>query len=132
MFVLFEEFHAVFYLPHVTSQDNCRTRMSALRAALVLLCFWRPSRQIMRTSQLYCSIDINALLKGTALYSAVSSPLDRSKTSTRHPPSDLFIPTPNSLGSIHPCTKTVHSYISTAGYSQILLYTAESTGASWS
>ena len=46
--ILFEEFHAMFNLPHVTSQYNCRTRMSALRAAPVLLCFRRrPSGEIM-------------------------------------------------------------------------------------
>ena len=40
---LFEEFHAMFNLPHVTSQCNCRTRMSSLRAALVLMCLQRRS-----------------------------------------------------------------------------------------
>ena len=39
--ILFEEFCAMFNLPHVTSQCNCSTRMSALGAALVLLCFRR-------------------------------------------------------------------------------------------
>ena len=45
VFILFEEFHAMFshwfILLHVTSQCHCRTRMSALLSALVLLCFWQ-------------------------------------------------------------------------------------------
>ena len=48
VFILFEEFPAMFNLPHVTSQCNCRTRMSVLHAALVLQCFRRrPSGEIM-------------------------------------------------------------------------------------
>ena len=35
--------------------------------------------------------------KGMVLYSAVSSPLDRSKRFTLHPLADLFIPTPTRL-----------------------------------
>ena len=45
MFILFEEFHALFSVPYVTLQCNCRTRMSTLRAALVLMRF------VLRTSR---------------------------------------------------------------------------------
>ena len=69
------------------------------------------------------------------LYSAVSSPLDRSKRFTLHPRQtcsfrhqllwEAFQPRSNYA------RRLVYTHISTSNYSQILIYTAECTGASW-
>ena len=69
------------------------------------------------------------------LYSAVSSPLDHSKCYTSPP--DRPVHFDNNLTSLwifqswcNYCAKTI-SHISTTVSSQVLIYTAELTGASW-
>ena len=74
-------------------------------------------------------------MKGMFLYSVVSSPLDRSKSFTRHLMADLFIPAPTWLlwKAFQPCsnyTRRPFAHISTTVYSQVVIYTAESIGTS--
>ena len=74
--------------------------------------------------------------KGMVLYSAVSSPLDRSKRFTLSSP-DRPVHTDTVLGfswkhSSHAAiAQRLFTHISTTVYSQVLIYTAESTEASW-
>ena len=74
--------------------------------------------------------------KDMFLYSAVSSPLDRSKLFTLFLPlTDLFIPTQTRLlqEAFKPCSNYAHrlnTHISTTVYSQVPIYTVKSTGAS--
>ena len=71
------------------------------------------------------------------LYSAVSSPLDRSKRFTLSSP-DRPVHSDTVLGfswkhSSHAAiAQRLFTHISTTVYSQVLIYTAESTEASWS
>ena len=70
------------------------------------------------------------------LYSAVSSPSDRSTRFTLHSPADLLIPTPTRLlweAFSHAAiiARRLITHISTTVYSLILMHTAECTGASW-
>ena len=74
--------------------------------------------------------------KGTFLHSAVSSNWDCSKHFTLHPLADLFFRTPTRLlwepfsyAAITAQRLFVH--ISTSVYSQVLIHTAERTGATW-
>ena len=74
---------------------------------------------------------------GMFLYSGVSSLLDRSQCFTFHSSlADLFIPTPTWLlwKAYQPRSNyawRLFNHVSTTVYSQVLIYTAEWTGASW-
>ena len=75
--------------------------------------------------------------KGMVLYSAVSSPLDRSKRFTLSSPgrpvhSDTVLGFSWKHSSHAAIAKRLFTHISTTVYSQVLIYTAESTEASWS
>ena len=75
--------------------------------------------------------------KGMVLYSAVSSPLDRSKRFTLSSPgrpvhSDTVLGFSWKHSSHASIAQRLSTHISTTVYSQILNYTAESTEASWS
>ena len=75
--------------------------------------------------------------KGMVLYSAVSSPLDRSKRFTLSSPgrpvhSDTVIGFSWKHPSHAAIAQRLFTHISTTVYSQVLIYTAESTEASWS
>ena len=77
------------------------------------------------------------LLKGMVLYSAVSSPLDRSKRFTLSSPgrpvhSDTVLGFSWKHSSHAAIAQRLFTHISTTVYSQVLIYTAESTEASWS
>ena len=71
------------------------------------------------------------------LYSAVSSPLDRSKRFTLSSPgrpvhSDTVLGFSWKHSSHAAIAQRLFNHISTTVYSQVLIYTAESTEASWS
>ena len=71
------------------------------------------------------------------LYSAVSSPLDRSKRFTLSSPgrpvhSDTVLGFSWKHSSHAAIAQRLFTHISTTVYSQVLIYTAESTEASWS
>ena len=71
------------------------------------------------------------------LYSAVSSPLDRSKRFTLSSPgrpvhSDTVLGFSWKHSSHAAIAQQLFTHISTSVYSQVLIYTAESTEASWS
>ena len=71
------------------------------------------------------------------LYSAVSSPLDRSKRFTLSSPgrpvhSDTVLSFSWKHSSHAATAQRLFTHISTTVYSQVLIYTAESTEASWS
>ena len=75
--------------------------------------------------------------KGMVLYSAVSSPLDRSKRFTLSSPgrpvhSDTVLGFSWKHSSHAAIAQRLFTRISTTVYSQVLIYTAESTEASWS
>ena len=75
--------------------------------------------------------------KGMVLYSAVSSPLDRSKRFTLSSPgrpvhSDTVLGFSWKHSSHAAIAQWLFTHISTTVYSQVLIYTAESTEASWS
>ena len=75
--------------------------------------------------------------KGMVLYSAVSSPLDRSKRFTLSSPgrpvhSDTVLGFSWKHSSHAAIAQRLFTHISTTVYSQVLIYTAESTEASWS
>ena len=75
--------------------------------------------------------------KGMFLYSAVSSPLDRSKRFTLSSPgrpvhSDTVLGFSWKHSSHAAIAQRLFTHISTTVYSQVLIYTAESTEASWS
>ena len=77
------------------------------------------------------------LKKGMVLYSAVSSPLDRSKRFTLSSPgrpvhSDTVLGFSWKHSSHAAIAQRLFTHISTTVYSQVLIYTAESTEASWS
>ena len=74
--------------------------------------------------------------KGMVLYSAVSSPLDRSKRFTLSSPgrpvhSDTVLGFSWKHSSHAAIAQRLFTHISTTVYSQVLIYTAESTEASW-
>ena len=76
-------------------------------------------------------------VKGMVLYSAVSSPLDRSKRFTLSSPgrpvhSDTVLGFSWKHSSHAAIAQRLFTHISTTVYSQVLIYTAESTEASWS
>ena len=82
-------------------------------------------------------IDWRPLKKGMVLYSAVSSPLDRSKRFTLSSPgrpvhSDTVLGFSWKHSSHAAIAQRLFTHISTTVYSQVLIYTAESTEASWS
>ena len=75
--------------------------------------------------------------KGMVLYGAVSSPLDRSKRFTLSSPgrpvhSDTVLGFSWKHSSHAAIAQRLFTHISTTVYSQVLIYTAESTEASWS
>ena len=75
--------------------------------------------------------------KGMVLYSAVSSPLDCSKRFTLSSPgrpvhSDTVLGFSWKHSSHAAIAQRLFTHISTTVYSQVLIYTAESTEASWS
>ena len=75
--------------------------------------------------------------KGMVLYSAVSSPLDRSKCFTLSSPgrpvhSDTVLGFSWKHSSHAAIAQRLFTHISTTVHSQVLIYTAESTEASWS
>ena len=75
--------------------------------------------------------------KGMVLYSAISSPLDRSKRFTLSSPgrpvhSDTVLGFSWKHSSHAAIAQRLFTHISTTVYSQILIYTAEWTEASWS
>ena len=75
--------------------------------------------------------------KGMVLYSAVSSPLDRSKRFTLSSPgrpvhSDTVLGFSWKHSSHAAIAQRLFTHIFTTVYSQVLIYTAESTEASWS
>ena len=76
-------------------------------------------------------------VKGMVLYSTVSSPLDRSKRFTLSSPgrpvhSDTVLGFSWKHSSHAAIAQRLFTHISTSVYSQVLIYTAESTEASWS
>ena len=76
-------------------------------------------------------------VKGMVLYSAVSSPLDRSKRFTLSSPgrpvhSDTVLGFSWKHSSHAAIAQRLFTHISTTVYSQVLIYTAESTEALWS
>ena len=75
--------------------------------------------------------------KGMVLYSAISSPLDRSKRFTLSSPgrpvhSNTVFGFSWKHSSHAAIAQRLFTHISTTVYSQVLIYTAESTEASWS
>ena len=81
--------------------------------------------------------DIVMYLKGMVLYSAVSSPLDRSKRFPLSSPgrpvhSDTVLGFSWKHSSHAAIAQRLFTHISTTVYIQVLIYTAESTEASWS
>ena len=83
------------------------------------------------------SLEASFKKKGMVLYSAVSSPLDRSKRFTLSSPgrpvhSDTVLGFSWKHSSHAAIAQRLFTHISTTVYSQVLIYTAESTEASWS
>ena len=89
------------------------------------------------SKECYQNIKVKVKGKGMVLYSAVSSPLDRSKRFTLSSPgrpvhSDTVLGFSWKHSSHAAIAQRLFTHISTTVYSQVLIYTAESTEASWS
>ena len=84
-----------------------------------------------------CTVSLCVKGKGMVWYSAVSSPLDRSKRFTLSSPgrpvhSDTVLGFSWKHSSHAAIAQRLFTHISTTVYSQVLIYTAESAEASWS
>ena len=97
-----------------------------------------PTPGFKGTSQVPVELKIISVCKkkGMVLYSAVSSPLDRSKRFTLSSPgrpvhSDTVLGFSWKHSSHAAIAQRLFTHMSTTVYSQVLIYTAESTEASW-
>ena len=89
------------------------------------------SRYFYVTTQQRCQCIAASVVKGMVLYSAVSSPLDRSKRFTLSSPgrpvhSDTVLGFSWKHSSHAAIAQRLFTHISTTVYSQVLIYTAES------